>query len=238
MLKLAIPFVLLLTSFTSQANSDELVDALTDKADSGVVEARYHLGMLYNNGLGVDKSPQKAFELFAQAATEGDLLAHYKVGCYYAGQFGTFEGFSPNKEKALSHKLKAAEAGYSLAQYDVAAIYYRQGDKQKALEWSRRAAQQGDPGALMSLMALYQEPDSDFASGTLAYQTILKIKTLAPDNARVEEMRKSLESELEPQEVEQSKKQIADWQPEATELTEKATQGLNRAKEVAGLVSN
>lgn len=238
MLKLAIPFVLLLTSVTSQANSDELIDALTNKAESGVVEAQYHLGMLYNNGLGVDKSPRKAFELFVQAAADGDSLAHYKVGCYYAGQFGTFEGFTPNDEKVLSHKLKAAEAGYSLAQYDVAAIYYRQGNKQKALEWSQRAAQQGYPGALMSLMALYQEPDSDIASETLAYQTILKIETLVPDNARIKQMRTSLESALEPHDAEQSKKLVADWQPETTALTEKATQGLNRAKEVAGLASN
>src|SRR5258705_184692 len=51
-------------------------------AQSGNLEAQYHIGMMYNNGMGVSQDPNKAFEWFSKAATGGDPLAAYKVGCY------------------------------------------------------------------------------------------------------------------------------------------------------------
>ncbi len=79
--------------------------------------------MLFNNGIGVAQDNRRAFALFQAAAEAGDPLAAYKVGCYHAGQF---PGVVPqDEEQALRYKLVAAEAGYSLAQVDVANIYMR-----------------------------------------------------------------------------------------------------------------
>lgn len=217
--------------------SNELLEALSEKSKSGNTEAKYHLGMLYNNGVGVEKSPKKAFELFLAASNEGDALAHYKVGCYYAGQFGTFEGLKLDKDKAFSHKLIAAEAGYSLAQNDVAGAYFREGDIENALIWIKEAGEQGYLQALSSLLALYKMPDSKIENDALAYQTFLKINKLIPRNQKAEEMKNELESELDPTVITRIKNEIETWQPQAAPQTQKANQGIGRAREVAGITS-
>jgi len=57
----------------AQAASPDLAARLERRADHA--EARYHLGMLYNNGIGVAKDPRRAFALFRKAAEAGDPLA-------------------------------------------------------------------------------------------------------------------------------------------------------------------
>ena len=89
-------------------------------------EAQYHVGMFLNNGIDVTKNPRQAFEWFQKSARNGDVLAAYKVGCYLAGQF---EGIVPlDPVLALDYMLKAAKAGYSLAQLDVASAYWKRED--------------------------------------------------------------------------------------------------------------
>lgn len=43
--------------------------------------------MFLNNGIGTHRDNKAAFRYFSEAAEAGDVLASYKVGCYYAGQF-------------------------------------------------------------------------------------------------------------------------------------------------------
>ncbi|HEY0413821.1 MAG TPA: tetratricopeptide repeat protein [Allosphingosinicella sp.] len=136
------------------AQSPHLAEKLAKLAGSGNAEAQYHLGMLYNNGLGVEKDPRRAFALFQKAAAGGDSLGHYKVGCYYDGEF---EGVvPPDPAEALRHKLFAAEAGYSLAQLDVAIHYYVANDYAAAFRWFEAAARQEEPQALYNLSVMYK----------------------------------------------------------------------------------
>lgn len=139
----------------SEAKSAGLEQKLQTMAEEGNAEASYHLGMLYNNGIGVPQDPQRAFHYFEAAAKGGDPLGAYKVGCYYAGQFS---GVVPLDEgQALRMKLKAAEAGYQLAQLDVGIMYTQQGDHAQALPWFEAAARQGDPQALYNLSVFYKD---------------------------------------------------------------------------------
>ena len=188
------------------SRSDELFDALSKMSDAGHAEATYHLGMLYNNGIGVDKSPSKAFELFKVAARNGDVLGHYKVGCYYAGQFGEFQGITLSKDKTLEHKLVAANAGYSLAHYDVAT----------AIEWTEKAGDQGHIQSLSSLLSLYLAPDSEFKSEKDAYLVTLKIEKLVPNIKRLEQIESDLETKLSSSDINQASVLASNWKPEVS----------------------
>ena len=49
-------------------------------------EALYYLGLIYEHGFGVEKSPKKAFTYFLQAADVEYPPAKNKIGdCYFSG---------------------------------------------------------------------------------------------------------------------------------------------------------
>jgi TPR repeat protein len=137
------------------AQSPQLAAGLERLAAAGNAEAQYHLGMLYNNGLGVAKDPARAFALFQKSAAGGDPLGAYKLGCYYDGQFPGVGRFDP--AEALRQKLVAAKAGYRLAQLDVAILYFKLKDYSGAFHWFEAAARQGDPQALYNLSVMYRD---------------------------------------------------------------------------------
>lgn len=139
----------------SNAQSPEaaLVPKLEKLAAKGNAEAIYHLGMAYHVGIGVAVDKGKALADFRKAAELGDPLAAYKLGCYYDGQGeGLVEG---DPALALKYKLVAAEAGYALAQQDVASLYARQGKYEQAGAWLKKAADQGWGDALIGMASVY-----------------------------------------------------------------------------------
>lgn len=149
---------------------------LSALAQGGNAEAKYHLGMLLNNGIGTARDNAAAYKLFAEAAAAGHELAAYKVGCYLAGQF---PGVVPvNEAEALKFKLRAAEAGYALAQQDVGVIYGKQRDMQNATLWWERASRQGDvPATAWLAHHLSGDSSTDKPQG---YALMLLLKDLAP----------------------------------------------------------
>src|SRR3546814_17366356 len=108
----------------------------------------YHLG-----ANGVEKDPQKAFELFTQSAETGDPLGAYMLGSYYEGEGG--EAVETNPELALKYKLSSAEAGHALAQHDVAQHFYEQDDTDDALEYLCASATQGHVPSPQAPASLY-----------------------------------------------------------------------------------
>jgi TPR repeat protein len=67
---------------TFAVEDDVLFQQVKSLAENGNSEAAYHLGMLYNNGIGSTKDINSAFKWFNVSANSGDPLGHYKVGCY------------------------------------------------------------------------------------------------------------------------------------------------------------
>ncbi|HVM38023.1 MAG TPA: hypothetical protein VM265_06525 [Sphingomicrobium sp.] len=140
-------FALLFLPWCADAQpAANLIPSLERLAASDNAEAIYYLGMAFQTGSGLPKSPAKAFEAFRRAAALGDVLASYKLGCFYSGQEGDL--VEKNPELALRYKLVAAEAGYALAQQDVAALYAAEGEIPIALAWLEKAAAQGWSDAL------------------------------------------------------------------------------------------
>ena len=218
------------TSACSNAQTPgDLIPQLERLAERGNGEALYHLGMSYWTGTGVKEDVDKAVDYFERAAAAGDPLGAYKLGCLHAGQDGVFDR---DAAKALQFKLMAAEAGYALAQQDVAVLYAERKQFAAALDWIEKAARQGTSGALMTYASVYNgapgiSPDP---VKTAAYFRLYVDRSDANDTQR--EWLQSFERKLSADQRKEVSKIVADYRPMPTPLTLKALRGAESAKEL------
>lgn len=210
-------------------------------------EALYHLGMIYHLGLeGVVRDPRRALAYFRRSAEGGDPLGAYKLGCYYAGQGG--DVLAPDAALALRYKLVAAEAGYLLAQMEVAQIHSARGDRDGALHWFDAAARQGDWTALF--MAFFQvmpeSPHPDRPRAWLYFEAMNRTLAQIPasevpaEEARamqeaLAEMRRTVEAGLTQAERAEGARLLSQWRVERSPLTLRADLRLNAARRLVGL---
>jgi TPR repeat protein len=219
---------------------EALVPGLEALAAAGSGEAAYHLGMIHHLGLkGAAKNPAKAFEQFKLAAERGDGLGAYKLGCFYAGQGDGAVQTDP--KLALHWKLVAAEAGYSLAQEDVAEILRLRGDTASALQWYEAAARQGSPRALMTLGVIYDPTSPLKPAGadkvkSYGYMALFFNKAPSPEmTAAGAQILGDMAKRMSAAEVTRAKAFVRDWREERTPLTRRADLGLSAAEKlVAG----
>lgn len=157
-------------------SKEAMFTKLSALASTGNAEVQYNLGMFLNNGIGTGQDNRAAFKHFSDAAAAGHALAAYKVGCYLAGQF---LGVVPVDEAgALKFKLRAAEAGYELAQQDVGIRYTKLGDFANAQLWLERASRQGN---LPATAYLAQRLSGDVSADQVkAYALLLLLKERLP----------------------------------------------------------
>jgi len=228
-LRFLVAVLALIGSSSGSAQSPEMAERLAVLARSGNAEASYHLGMLYNNGLGVAQDNARALELFRAAAAGGDPLGAYKVGCYYAGQFGVIE---PDEEQALRYKLVSAEAGYSLAQLDVAIINYSRGNYPQALRWFEAAARQGHAQALYNLSVMYQDGQAGSPSRarTYAFFRLSQLASRGSISSNAQQTLDELWAEMNATERAEAEQIGSRWVTGPTELTRLAMSGLERAE--------
>lgn len=229
---LALSFAWLIAGCKAQSD-EELFRKLTVHAEAGSAEAQYNLGMFYNNGIGTAQNPKLAFEWFEKAAKAGEPLGSYKVGCYYGGQF---QGVVPvDGDKALAFKLSAAQAGYMLAQHDVAIAYTERGDSEEAAKWWRMAAEQGDVAALVVLADAHKRGVGVALDPLKAYEYLFMASRLVPESQIrqaapfLDELKKS----IEPSAAAGIEKAAAQWAPQPTELTIRAQSGIEEARRIA-----
>lgn len=222
------------------------IQRLEELAQAGSSAAQYNLGMAFNNGIGVEKNSQTAFDWFKKAARGGDPLAAYKVGCYLGGQF---PGVVDIDEKgAFENKLVAANAGYSIAQHDVALQYRRLGRDKEAVHWWKLSADQGFHLALFSLSDLYQRGqlvEQDNALACFYFGLGIKmlfanhpphlLKQIYPDEGFLEKVQMQalvLEQRLTEDEIRKQNEFIRTWEPRPTPLTLRAKKGFEEALEL------
>jgi hypothetical protein len=207
---------------------------LERRAAAGNAEARYHLGMLYNNGIGVPRDPRRAFAFFRAAAEAGDPLGAYKLGCYYAGQFGG-EAVAPDEGEALRWKLVAARAGYSLAQNDVAVHYLRREQWAEARPWLEAAGRQGEAQALYNLSMLHHDGLGGAPSRPHAW-AYFRLSQLAGRGEITENAERPLAEMWAPMseaERAEATRLAATFVTGQTPLTRRAMEGVERAERVA-----
>ena len=207
-------------------------DAMMKIAQGGNAEAQYHIGMMFNNGIGVQKDPGKAFQWFQQASKAGEPLANYKVGCYLGGQF---EGVVPlDRNGSLEHKLVAANAGYSLAQVDVGNEYAMRGNVEEAVRWWRLAAAQGNPRGLYNLSVSYKEGKGAQKDLALAYANFKLAKLVSEKkiSPNAQSGLDEIKNEMSSAELSRAEQYVSSWKPNVTELTKKASEGRVAANEL------
>ena len=56
------------------ANDTATFNAMVALANKGDAEAQYHVGMMYNNGIGTQRDLKQAFEWFQKSAASNDPL--------------------------------------------------------------------------------------------------------------------------------------------------------------------
>ncbi len=111
--------------------------------NAGYANSEYTLGKLFAEGIGVNRDPARAAELFLMAAEQGFARAQYNLGKIYRDG----EGVPKNPELSIHWFREAAERGHSRAQDKLADRYARgdgvQQDDIEALKWAILAAAHG-----------------------------------------------------------------------------------------------
>lgn len=125
-----------------------------EAAVHGIANARYNLGVLYHQGLGVPQDTKKAINWYKAAAAQNHPEAQYNLGIAYIEGVGT--EYSP--QRAALNFESAARAGILEAAYNLGLIYENgllgTPQVEDAVYWYKRAADQGSPEAKAALTQL------------------------------------------------------------------------------------
>jgi TPR repeat protein len=154
----------------------------------GNPSAQNNLGVMYREGLGVQKNREKAIQWFELAANQDLAEALVNLGCLLDRK---------------DYYERAALQGHKVAQHNLG-VLWRTGSKQvlkkdadKAKHWFQLAADQELAEAEINLGWIYQQ-ESEGVVGDLAYQYIDNLKhtdnsRVAKRQTRVEQLQKALE---------------------------------------------
>jgi hypothetical protein len=132
------------------------VEILRNAATLGDLDAVYGLGIIYDVGLGVERSAAKAREFWTEAASR----SHTQSLISLADHFATGQGVASNLEKAIELFERAAALGDPAGYLKIAAIF-GEGlfgvavNSAKSAEYCGKAADLGDPNAMFHLARLY-----------------------------------------------------------------------------------
>lgn len=219
------------SSAAADLSPEAMFKQLTALAATGNADVKYNLGMFHNNGIGTHRDNKTAFRYFLEAAEAGNLLASYKVGCYYAGQFANVVPL--DEQSALKYKLRAAEGGYDLAQHDVAMHLARKGDFASALVWLEKASRQASMPSTAALAHYLTRPDSKDKVKGLALMLVLK--ELMPKTPKeLSDRLAAAQAELSEDEKLQAERIRASWLTGPTPLTTAARGGISAVPALLG----
>jgi hypothetical protein len=122
----------------------------------GDADAMYHLGIMYENGLGGAQDYAEAREWYQKAVKAGKAEAAGNLGNLYEHGAG---GVQDNAQARACFK-KAASVGDTLAMYNLGYLYKHglggEQDYAQARKWYEMAASAGDANAMYDLGYLYE----------------------------------------------------------------------------------
>lgn len=117
---------------------------------------QFALGWLYEKGLQVPRSDERAAYWYEVAANNGSASAQCNIGLMYEQGRGVGQSYS----EAFRYYLKAADNGNSNAQYNVALMYDKgygvEQSDEKAVQYYTRSAENGNPSAMSSLGLMFE----------------------------------------------------------------------------------
>ena len=139
-------------------NNTQSFEDIRKAAENGDAEAQYNLGLMYNNGDGVQQDYAEALKWYHKAAEQGNADAQYNIGdMYHDG-----EGVSRDYAEAAKWYHKAAKQGHAGAPVTLLLMYAGdQGVQQGSADamYNRLSADKGDAGAQFRLGLMYNNGD-------------------------------------------------------------------------------
>jgi len=239
------PLALALSAFTAApAGASDLSDRLEALARNGNGEALFYLGFVHEQGLeGAAADPAAALGFFQRAAAAGEPLSAHLLGTFHAeGSHGLQRDF----ERARRYWLIAAEAGFDVAQYQVATTYHEDGDLDAAIRWYEAAAHQGDRRALGKLFDIMgprgARPDAVRAFVYLEInwpamaREVAQYRNVGGGPSPIDLMRRerrAIERAVPGAERDRARRLVAEWRVALTPVTIRARLGFEGARLLA-----
>ena len=139
----------------------------TVAAENGDSDAKYSLGLMYRDGIGVEKNIAKAVKLWEEASDQNNSDAITEMGLVYKSENVLFDlGCEPydfnfvekDKNKAFECFMKAAKLGNARSQVMLGQLYMKDStmkDLSSAEYWLSKSAEQNYALAMLSLAQLY-----------------------------------------------------------------------------------
>ena len=184
--------------------------------------AQYFLGVCYENGLGVDKSSEKAARCYRKSAEQGNAFAQSSLGLCYA----TGEGVEQSCTEAVKWFRKSAEQGNAFAQSGLGLCYATgEGVEQsytEAVKWFRKSAEQGNAFAQNNLGWCYAKGEGVEQSYAKAVEWLYK----AAEQGHADAQSGLGNCYANGQGVEQSYAKAVEWLYKAAEQGDAMTQWL------------
>ena len=129
-------------------------------AQKGDVRAQLNLGLLYDQGQGVEQDYAQAVMWYTRAAQGGDAMAQANLAAMYFDGLGVEQ----DDKKAAQWYLKAAQAGNPIAQYNLGVLYGEgiglESDPVQSYVWLEIAAQNGEQVTEQERAALIEQLDN------------------------------------------------------------------------------
>lgn len=163
---------------------DRAYKQIRAQTEQGDAEALCAFGWMAQEGMGIQKSPDKALQSYLAAAEQGYVPAHHHLGVMYRQG----KGVSKSRTESSAWFRKAAEQGYAEAQVSLGEVYdnidneFEGGrDFASALEWYRKAVAQGHPRSLFRVGQFHLWGNKGIplneAEGTRLWQDALRTAT-------------------------------------------------------------
>ncbi|GAB3670847.1 SH3 domain-containing protein [Salinisphaera aquimarina] len=152
----AVSFVAVAQQRPTSEEAAKVLKSAKPLAEEGNANAQYNMGVLYDEGYGVERNYAAARSWYEKAAAQNYAKAEHNLGIMY--QEG--HGVPADAAKAAEWFERAAEHGEPAAQNNLAVMYVRgQGKPQdlgKAALWAARAAEAGNESAISNLPQIAQ----------------------------------------------------------------------------------
>jgi uncharacterized protein len=139
-------------STTSGQSATEAIRWFKCAADQGHVKAQTALGLIYLGAQEITPDKAQARDWFMQAAEQGEAKAQWNLALMLINGSGVVK---KDLKQAFVLCQKAADQGFVPAQATLGILFAKMKKPEKAAEWWRIAAEQGDPEAQYNLSVAY-----------------------------------------------------------------------------------
>ena len=146
-------------------------------ASNGDARSQYNMGIIYRDGLGLERNSSAALAWFLLAAEQKHMLANYAVGLLLRD--GPDDVQQP--ERAILYLKEAGFLGHALAPLELGNMFFSgdhvQKDRALAFVWWSLSAERNAPGAEANILRI---TDSLSKEEMTKIQNILKICDTQP----------------------------------------------------------